>query len=129
VKYWMDQDFNSFMIKWARQYRFLPMKTFLHISDSKFLLIICNLTVSMGTINGLIFYANIVRVNNANFFLKTLGLKVFQQVLAVFIAWLNLEVGIETCFFTWRGCLHSDMAAVCLLILYLDDNWCHHLLK
>ena len=64
------------------------------------LLIICNLTVSMGTINGLIFYANIVWVNNANFFktFKTLtfGLKVFQQVLAVFIAWLNLDLGIET---------------------------------
>ena len=34
------------------------------------LLIICNLTVSMGTINGLIFYANIVWVNNASFFLR-----------------------------------------------------------
>ena len=55
----------------------------------------------MGTINGLIFYANIVRVNNAVFFMtpKTLILKVFQQVLAVFIAWLNLDLGIETCFF------------------------------
>ena len=64
------------------------------------LLIICNLTVSMGTINGLIFYANIVWVNHANFF-KTpniFGVRVFQQVLAVFIAWLNLDLGIETCF-------------------------------
>ena len=50
-----------------------------------FLLIIYNLTVSMGTINGLNFYANIVWVNNANFFKtpKTFGLKLFQQVLAV----------------------------------------------
>ena len=55
----------------------------------------------MGTINGLIFYANIVWVNNAIFFKtpKTFDLKVFQQVLAVFIAWLNLDLGIETCFF------------------------------
>jgi len=66
-----------------------------------FLLIICNLTVSMGTINGLIFYTNIVWVNNANFFKtpKTYGLKIFQQVLEVFVAWLNLDLGIETCFF------------------------------
>ena len=64
-------------------------------------LIVCNLTVSVGTINGLIFYANIVRVNHAFFFVtsKTSTLKVFQQVLAVFIAWLNLDLGIETCFF------------------------------
>ena len=63
-------------------------------------LVVCNLTVSIGTINGLIFYANIVRVNHT-FFFKTppFGLKVIQQVLSVFIAWLNLDLGIETCFF------------------------------
>ena len=63
-------------------------------------LIVCNLTVSMGTVNGLIFYANIVRVNHAFFFITptTSALKAFQQVLAVFIAWLNLDLGIETCF-------------------------------
>ena len=64
-------------------------------------LIVCNFTVSMGTINGLIFYANIVRINHAFFFTTptTSTLKVFQHVLAVFIAWLNLDLGIETCFF------------------------------
>ena len=63
-------------------------------------LIICNLTVSIGTINGLIFYANIVRINHAFFIAtpKTSVLNVFQQVLVVFIAWLNLDLGIETCF-------------------------------
>ena len=62
-------------------------------------LIVCNLTVSMGTINGLIFFANIVHVNRAFFFMtpKTYTLKVFQQILAVFIAMLNLDLGIETC--------------------------------
>ena len=64
-------------------------------------LIVCDVTVSKGTINGLIFYANIVRVNRAFFFItpKTSVLNVFQQVLVVFIAWLNLDLGIETCFF------------------------------
>ena len=64
-------------------------------------LIVCNLTVSMGTINGLIFFANIVHVNRAFFFMTptTSALKVFQQVLAVFIAMLNLDLGTETCFF------------------------------
>ena len=64
-------------------------------------LIVCNLTVSMGTINGLIFYANIVCINHAFFFRtpQTFDLKVFQHVLAIFIAWINLYLGVETCFF------------------------------
>ena len=64
-------------------------------------LIVCNLTVSSGTINGLIFYAKIVPINHAFFFRTpaTSALKVFQHVLAIFIAWLNLDLGIETCFF------------------------------
>ena len=55
----------------------------------------------MGTINSLIFYANIVRVNYAFFIVKptTSALKVFHKVLAVFIAWLNLDFKIEMCFF------------------------------
>jgi len=55
----------------------------------------------MGTINCLILYANIVWVNNVSFS-KTpsiLGVRVFPQVLAVFIACMNLDLGIETCFF------------------------------
>lgn len=52
------------------------------------------LTVAVGTINGLIFYANIVAVNRSIFF-------PFEATnfLTVFIAWLNLDLGIETCFF------------------------------
>ena len=55
----------------------------------------------MGTINGLIFYAKIFRVNHAFFITTptTFALKVSQNVLSVFIAWLNLDLGIEICFF------------------------------
>ena len=62
-----------------------------------FLLLKCNLTVSAGTINGLIFYANIVRVNHTTFFPHGDG-NIFTDILPVFIAWLNLDLGIETCF-------------------------------
>jgi len=55
------------------------------------LLLICKLTVAAGTINGVIFYANIVTVNHAIFFPPNQ-----TNILMVFIAWLNL---IETCFF------------------------------
>ena len=57
-------------------------------------LLICKLTVAAGTINGLIFYANIVTVNHAIFFPPNQ-----TNILTVFIAWLNLDLGIETCFY------------------------------
>ena len=60
-------------------------------------LIIVNLTVSTGAINGLIFYANIVRANNAIFFnSQTLTI---TSISSVFIAWINLDLGIEVCFY------------------------------
>ena len=60
------------------------------------LLMVLNLTVSTGTINGLIFYASIVKISESTgiFFPK-----VSIPVLSQFIAWLNLDLGIETCFF------------------------------
>ena len=58
-------------------------------------LIFLNLTVSVGSINGLIFYANVVRANNAIFFPPHISDSFFNK----FIAWLNLDLGIETCFY------------------------------
>ena len=57
-------------------------------------LIVCNLTVSEGRIVGIIFYANTVHINRTIFFPSTEA-----NPLAVFIAWLNLDLGIETCFY------------------------------
>ena len=61
------------------------------------LLLKCNLTVSTGTINGLIFYANIIQVNNKVFFPNT-NVYTTSYILSVFIAWVNLDLGIEVCF-------------------------------
>ena len=58
------------------------------------LLVLLNLTVSVGTINGLIFYANIVKLGEAIFFPNG-----SIPVLSQFISWLNLDLGIETCFY------------------------------
>ena len=60
------------------------------------LLLKCNLTVSVGHINGIIFYANIVQVNKAILFPKQ---NMAYQIFSTFIAWLNLDLGVETCFF------------------------------
>lgn len=53
-----------------------------------------NLTVSVGTINGLIFYANIIKINETIFFPP--GDRSFFRT---FISWVNLDLGIETCFY------------------------------
>ena len=53
-----------------------------------------DLTVSQGTMNGLIFYVNVIQANRY-IFLPWRS----THVLSVFIAWLNLDLGVETCFF------------------------------
>ena len=55
---------------------------------------VMDLTIPQGTLNGLIFYANVVKANEYLLFDRTQ-----TNPLAVFIAWLNLDLGIETCFF------------------------------
>ena len=59
-----------------------------------FLLLVCKLTVATGMLSGLVLYANIVGVN------RTIFLPVEStDALSIFIAWLNLDFGIETCFY------------------------------
>ena len=58
------------------------------------LLLALNLTVAVGTINGIVLYANIVNANISTFFPFT-----EPNYATVFIAWLNLELGIDNCFF------------------------------
>ena len=57
---------------------------------------ISKLTVTDGAINGLIFYSNIVQVNSYSFFVPKNGL---NPLFKVFIAWVNLDLGIEVCFY------------------------------
>ncbi len=62
-----------------------------------------DITVAHGTINGLILYANIIWINQGIFFplLSEEADQNFSNLynfLKVFVAWLNLDFGIETCF-------------------------------
>ena len=59
------------------------------------LLYVLNLTVTKGTINGIILYANIVSINDSVFLVND---NVFKP-LRVFISFTNLDLGIETCFY------------------------------
>ena len=53
------------------------------------------MTVTAGTINGLLFFANIVQENHTAFFPPQAA----GSFLSVFIAWLNLDFGITSCFY------------------------------
>ena len=57
------------------------------------ILFICELTVTAGTLSGLIFYANIVQINHSLFFEPEWSFP------SMIIAWLNLDLGINTCFY------------------------------
>ena len=59
------------------------------------LLYLLNLTVTNGSISGIIFYANIVSINDSVFLVND---NVFNP-LKVFISFINLDLGIETCFY------------------------------
>eukprot|EP00731_Ephydatia_muelleri_P012603 Em0006g1497a len=62
-----------------------------------FALLTLNLTVSNGTLNGFIFYANIVKINESAFLQGSNS--VLIKIISIFISWLNLDLGIVTCFY------------------------------
>ena len=59
-----------------------------------FLIKLLNLTISQGTMNELIFYVNVISANKHLYYSQT-----SVNPATLFIAWLNLDIGIETCFF------------------------------
>ena len=78
------------------------------------LLMALNLTVAVGTLNGLIFYANIIGINKSTFFS---GLSLSTRYYSIFISWLNLEVGFDVCFFEgvdtyWKSSWYHYCSAV-----------------
>ena len=80
-----------------------------------------NLSVSVGTINGLLFYANMVKLNEA-FFFPNGNIPVVSQ----FISWLNLDLGIEVCLFDGLdGYLNTwlQFAFPANLFLLMHDGW------
>ena len=58
------------------------------------LLLVLNITVATGTLNAIIFYANIIAANRSAILSSS---KV--RFASVFISWLNFNIGFDTCFF------------------------------
>ena len=59
-----------------------------------FVILALNITVATGTINGILFYANVVFVNR-QIFLQFLN----PNLVTIFISWLNLGIGFDACFY------------------------------
>ena len=95
-----------------------------------FLLLVCKLTVATGTLSGLVFYANIIATNHTTFLPA-------NPILSVFIAWLNLDFGIETCFYngmdtyskTWLQFLFPVYIWVLIGLMILVSNHSHRFAK
>ena len=67
------------------------------------LLLVCNMTISAGTLNGLILYANVVSISG----LTSLHNCSLCPILRVFLAWLNLDWGLQTCFYSGMDTYHK----------------------
>ena len=81
-----EQCTNHFLLLFPFALAGVLLIVFLSLTD---------MTVTAGTINGLLFFANIVRENQATFF----PAQTAETFLSVFIAWLNLDLGISSCFY------------------------------
>lgn len=57
------------------------------------LTLVLNITVAVGTLNGIIFYANIIGANSHTFLRFST-----PNYATVFISWLNLDFGFDVCF-------------------------------
>ena len=90
------------------------------------LIVALNLTVTVGTINGLLFFANIIKIYQPL-------IPRFNEfiVLSQFISWINMDFGIETCFYNgMESCGKTGLQfvftvylwALILLIIFLSQR-------
>ena len=82
-------------------------------------ILVLNLTVAVGTLSGLIFYANIIGANTSMFF-PTANLR----FISVFLSWLNLEVGFNVCFYNgmdtyWKTWLQLAFPAYIIVLVII----------
>ncbi len=72
-----------------------------------FLLMFLDITVADGTINGLIFYANIIQANYEDIFTSKLRKYSLTPSLKGFVGWLSFANGVEKCFFNGMNEYHK----------------------
>jgi hypothetical protein len=102
-----------------------------------FFIKILNMTVSQGTINGLIFYANIVWAYESIFFPNDDTNLGKARFLKTFIAWLNLDLGIETCFVqgltayakTWLQFVFPLYICTIVVVMIVSAHYSRHMTR
>ena len=85
-----------------------------------------NITVAVGTLNGLLFYANIVAANRV-----VLLPYPKPNAITIFISWLNLELGIDVCYIkgmntyikTWLQLVFPTYIIILVLLLILLSHY------
>ena len=86
------------------------------------IIFLLRLMVSVGTLHGLFFYANIIQANHQAFFPRAT-----INFFTIFISWLNLDLGIETYFYdgmdiyaySWFSSYFLPMSSFLLLVSLL----------
>ena len=89
-------------------------------------ILMLNLSISIGTLNGLIFYANVLAVDSSLFLSFTK-----PNFLTVFIAWLNLDLGFDVCYFkgidayskAWLNILFPTNVITVLILIILISKY------
>ena len=93
-----------------------------------FVLLVLNCTVSVGTINGFILYANILKTGIISL-LSTSNKDLYP--LFVLIEWANLNLGIETCFYngmqaygsTWLQFIFPLYILILVGVIAIGSRW------
>ena len=68
-----------------------------------------NMTIAIGTLNGILFYCNVIAANADTFF----GSFLSPSFVTVFVSWINLDIGFDVCFFERMD--RSDKAVIQLV--------------
>lgn len=84
------------------------------------LILILNLTIAVGTLNGIIFYANIMEANGSILFFSYST----RNFVIVFLEWLNLDIGFDACFFNgmdayWKTLLQLAFPAYLIFLVIM----------
>ncbi|MCG8624344.1 MAG: hypothetical protein MJE68_20410 [Proteobacteria bacterium] len=73
-----------------------------------------NMTVAIGTLSGIFFYAHIVTVNADTYFLPFKS----TNFVTVFISWLNLDIGFDVCFITYAETVVAHVSCAFLQLAF-----------
>ena len=91
-----------------------------------------DITVTSGTITGLIFYANVVSMDSTLFFPPNVTNAPYGKFLYIFISWMNLDFGFDFCFFngmqayhkTWLQFVFTAYVMLIVVTIILVGRYC-----